>query len=158
MKVVLSFGSNLGNRKAYILSAMEELIINKIGTLIKTSSIIETKPWGFLSNSKFLNSVALYETALSPKEVLVLCNTIEKKLGRKREKNKKGYSSRTIDIDILFYENLIIDEEKLKIPHPLIEYRDFVLNPLKEIIPFFVHPILNKQIKDIILKTPLDML
>lgn len=112
------------------------------------SSFIETEPWGFESKDKFINSVAVFETLLSPLEALKVCNETEYALGRRRN-NEVGYSSRTIDIDILFCEDKIISTEQLQVPHPLIDKRNFVLIPLKEIVPDFVHPLLNKKIKDI---------
>ena len=148
MKIVLGFGSNLGNREEYILAAYR-LLEEELGELIKKSSFIETSPWGFESDNSFINSVAEFETLKSPFEALAICNKIEKELGRKRNPEHKGYQNRIIDIDILFYEDIILDTPTLKIPHPLIEERDFVLIPLKEILPNLLHPILKKTIKDI---------
>ncbi|MFA5541282.1 MAG: 2-amino-4-hydroxy-6-hydroxymethyldihydropteridine diphosphokinase [Bacteroidales bacterium] len=148
MKIVLAFGSNLGDKEEYILAAYR-LLEEELGELIKKSSFIETSAWGFESENSFINSVAEFETLKSPFEALAICNKIEKELGRKRNPEHKGYQNRTIDIDILFYENIILDTPTLKIPHPLIEERDFVLIPLKEILPNLLHPILKKEIKDI---------
>lgn len=148
MKIVLAFGSNLGDREEYILSAYR-LLEEELGELIMKSSFIETPAWGFESENSFINSVAVFETLKSPFEALAICNKIEKELGRERNPEHKGYQNRTIDIDILFYEDIILDTPTLKIPHPLIEERDFVLIPLKEILPNHIHPILKKAIKDI---------
>ncbi len=148
MKIVLGFGSNLGDREEYILSAYK-LLEKELGELIKKSSFIETSPWGFESENSFINSVAEFETKKTPFEALEICNKIEKELGRQRNSLHKGYQNRTIDIDILFYEDIILDTPTLKIPHPLIQERDFVLTPLKEILPNLLHPILKKTIKDI---------
>ena len=148
MKIVLGFGSNLGDREGLILSAYR-LLEEELGELIKKSSFIETSPWGFESENSFINSVAVFETKKTPLEALEICNKIEKELGRQRNSLHKGYQNRTIDIDILFYEDIILDTPTLKIPHPLIEERDFVLIPLKEILPNFIHPVLKKEIKDI---------
>lgn len=148
MKIVLAFGSNLGDREEYILAAYR-LLEEELGVLIKKSSFIETSPWGFESDNSFINSVAEFETQKTPLEALAICNKIEKELGRKRNPEHKGYQNRTIDIDILFYEDIILDTPTLKIPHPLIAERDFVLIPLKEILPNFIHPVLKKEIKDI---------
>ena len=145
MKIVLGFGSNLGDRKNIILQAYE-LLEEKLGTKLKESSFIETEAWGFESENKFLNSVAIFETKKTPRESLVICNEIEALLGRKRNPQALTYENRPIDIDILFYENEIIDEPDLKIPHPLIEKRDFVLIPLEELMPDYIHPVLNKKI------------
>jgi 2-amino-4-hydroxy-6-hydroxymethyldihydropteridine diphosphokinase len=148
MKIVLAFGSNLGDREGFILAAYR-LLEEELGELIKKSSFIETPAWGFESDNSFINSVAVFETQKTPFEALAICNKIEKELGRKRNPEHKGYQNRTIDIDILFYEDIILDTPTLKIPHPLIAERDFVLTPLKEILPNHIHPILKKAIKDI---------
>lgn len=148
MKIVLAFGSNLGDREGFILAAYR-LLEEELGELIKKSSFIETSAWGFESDNSFINSVAEFETLKSPFEALEICNKIEKELGRKRNPEHKGYQNRTIDIDILFYENIVLDTPTLKIPHPLIQERDFVLTPLKEILPNYIHPTLKKEIRDI---------
>ncbi|MFV0502328.1 MAG: 2-amino-4-hydroxy-6-hydroxymethyldihydropteridine diphosphokinase [Bacteroidales bacterium] len=148
MKIVLGFGSNLGDREEYILAAYR-LLEEELGELIRKSSFIETSPWGFESDNSFINSVAEFETQKTPLEALEICNKIEKELGRQRNSLHKGYQNRTIDIDILFYEDIVLDTPTLKIPHPLIEERDFVLTPLKEILPNLIHPIQKKEIKDI---------
>lgn len=148
MKIVLAFGSNLGDREEYILAAYR-LLEEELGVLIKKSSFIETPAWGFESDNSFINSVAEFETKKTPYEALEICNIIEKELGRERNPLHKGYQNRTIDIDILFYEDIVLDTATLKIPHPLIQERDFVLTPLKEILPNLLHPILKKTIKDI---------
>jgi 2-amino-4-hydroxy-6-hydroxymethyldihydropteridine diphosphokinase len=148
MKIVLGFGSNLGDREEYTLAAYR-LLEEELGELIRKSSFIETSPWGFESENSFINSVAVFETLKSPFEALAICNKIEKKLGRERNPEHKGYQNRIIDIDILFYENIVLDTPTLKIPHPLIQERDFVLTPLKEILPNLIHPVLKKKIKDI---------
>lgn len=148
MKIVLAFGSNLGDKEEYILAAYR-LLEEELGELIKKSSFIETSPWGFESENSFINSVAEFETKKTPFESLEICNKIEKELGRERNPEYKGYQNRTIDIDILFYEDIVLDTPTLKIPHPLIQERDFVLIPLKEILPNLIHPVLKKEIKDI---------
>ena len=148
MKIVLGFGSNLGDREEFILTAYR-LLEKELGELIKKSSFIETSPWGFESDNSFINSVAEFETKKTPFEALEICNRIEKELGRERTPLHKGYQNRTIDIDILFYEDIVLDTQTLKTPHPLIQERDFVLTPLKEILPNLIHPILKKEIKDI---------
>ena len=148
MKIVLGFGSNLGDREEYILAAYR-LLEEELGELIRKSSFIETSPWGFESENSFINSVAEFETKKTPYEALEICNKIEKELGRERNPEHKGYQNRTIDIDILFYEDIVLDTPTLEIPHPLIQERDFVLTPLKEILPNLIHPVLKKKIKDI---------
>lgn len=148
MKITLGFGSNLGDRKNIILQAYT-LLEAKLGKKTQESTMIETEAWGFESENLFLNSVAVFETNKTPRESLTICNEIEALLGRKRNPNATTYENRPIDIDILFYENEIIDEIDLKIPHPLIPQRDFVLIPLKELMPNFIHPALNKKVKEL---------
>lgn len=148
MKITLGFGSNLGDRKEIILQAYT-LLEEKLGKKTQESTMIETEAWGFESENLFLNSVAVFETNKTPRESLVICNEIEALLGRKRNPNATTYENRPIDIDILFYENEIINEHDLKIPHPLIPQRDFVLIPLKELMPDFIHPALNKKVKEL---------
>lgn len=131
-QVYLGLGSNLGERKELIQKAIT-LVNERIGTVTRQSSLIETEPWGFESSHKFLNGVILCETALTPREVLKETQKIERELGRKK-KTTLNYKDRPIDIDILLYDDLKVDEPDLKIPHPLMHQRDFVMIPLKEII------------------------
>ncbi|MBQ8457662.1 MAG: 2-amino-4-hydroxy-6-hydroxymethyldihydropteridine diphosphokinase [Prevotella sp.] len=130
-QVYLGLGSNLGERKELIQKAIT-LVNERIGTVTRQSSLIETEPWGFESSHKFLNGVILCETALTPREVLKGTQQIERELGRKK-KTTLTYKDRPIDIDILLYDDLKVDEPDLKIPHPLMNQRDFVMIPLKEI-------------------------
>ena len=137
-KVYLGLGSNLGDREANIRKAIA-LIGENIGLVIRQSSLIETEPWGFESANKFLNGVILVETSLTPRQLLKATQKIERQLGRRKIVNCKlsnrKYTDRPIDIDILLYDDLTVDEPDLKIPHPLIEQRDFVMIPLNEIKP-----------------------
>jgi 2-amino-4-hydroxy-6-hydroxymethyldihydropteridine diphosphokinase len=128
----LGLGSNLGNRKKLLLQAIR-LISEQVGKVTRQSSLIETEPWGFESNNKFLNAVILCETTKTPREVLEITQQIERDMGRTKKSVSVGYSDRTVDIDILLYDDLTIDEPDLKIPHPLMHKRDFVMIPLKEI-------------------------
>lgn len=148
MEITLGFGSNMGNRRENIIQAME-ILEKELGKLISTSTLIETEPWGFESKERFLNSAAVFQTNKTPHQALAICNEVEKRLGRQRTADSAGYSSRTIDIDILFCENQIIDTPHLQIPHPLIDKRDFVLQPLNEIMPQFVHPVLQQTIEQL---------
>ena len=136
--VFLGLGSNLGRRRTLLKRAIQ-LIGERVGEVVRQSSFIETEPWGFESKHKFLNGVILCETDKSPREVLMLTQQIERDLGRKGKSTSLltpsllNYSDRPIDIDILLYDDLTIDEPDLKIPHPLMQQRDFVMIPLKEI-------------------------
>ena len=144
-KVYLSIGSNKGNRSVLINKAIDE-IEKKVGIIISRSSIYESKSWGFDSND-FYNLCLLIDTDIVPKSLLINLKKIEKSMGR--EDIDGSYSDRFIDIDILFYDNIITDSEELKIPHPKIEIRKFVLVPMLEIADDYVHPILNKTIKEL---------
>ena len=144
-KVYLSIGSNKGNRSVLINKAIDE-IDKKIGKIISRSSIYQSKSWGFDSND-FYNISLLIDTDIEPKSLLINLKKIEKSMGR--EDIDGSYSDRFIDIDILFYDNIIIDSEDLKIPHPKIEIRKFVLVPMLEIADDYVHPILNKTIRQL---------
>jgi len=146
-EVYLGLGSNIGDRLKYLLYAVELIGNNQNCSLIKSSSIYETNPYGTLEGDNYYNGVINIKTSLDPAELLELIKQYELKAGRKKENIK--WSSREIDIDILFYNNLIYKNEKLNIPHPEILLRDFVLIPLNEIAPDFVHPVTNQKIRDI---------
>ena len=145
--VYLGLGSNLGGREENIRKAIA-LIGDSVGLVIRQSSLIETEPWGFESENRFLNGVILVETELTPRQLLKATQKIERQLGRHKNVNRtrealgsskklsnRQYSDRPIDIDILLYDDLTVDEPDLKIPHPLMEQRDFVMIPLNEIKP-----------------------
>jgi 2-amino-4-hydroxy-6-hydroxymethyldihydropteridine diphosphokinase len=146
-KVFLALGSNLGDREEYLHLA-EIRIAESIGPVVKTSSIYETEPWGFKSDNKFLNKVLCVETDLSPSGLLERILIIESQLGRVR--GVTHYASRNIDIDILFYENEVLNEEALKIPHPLMHERGFVIVPMAEIAPDLIHPVLKTSIQTLL--------
>ena len=139
-KVYLGLGSNLGDCRKNLERAIR-LIGDRVGQVTRQSSFIETEPWGFESPNKFLNAVILCETTKTPREVLMLTQQIERDMGRRKMINgqwsmvngQRIYADRPIDIDILLYDDLTIDEPDLKIPHPLMHERDFVMLPLKEI-------------------------
>lgn len=139
--VFLGLGTNLGNRQKNLNDAIAE-IREQIGKVVTISSVYETEPWGFKSESQFFNIVIKVETRLNPSTVLEAILRIELFLGRVRGENQ--YSSRIIDIDILFYEDQVIDSSDLKVPHPKLQERKFVLVPLCEIEPEMVHPVLKK--------------
>ncbi|MCR9172163.1 MAG: 2-amino-4-hydroxy-6-hydroxymethyldihydropteridine diphosphokinase [bacterium] len=146
--VYLSLGSNLGNRKQYIEEALQR-ISARTGQIESRSSFYETAPWGFESEQQFLNICAALTTELTPLQLLNEFQTIEKELGRNKKK-QAGYVSRVIDIDILAFGDDILSSDELTVPHPGIENRKFVLLPLVEIAPNFIHPKTAKTIKQII--------
>ncbi len=144
-KVVLSLGSSKGDRKAYLTAALDALKLTDGLKITKISDFIETQPYGGVAKGLFLNCACLAECLLSPKELLDRIHGIEASLGRER---KVRWDDRTIDIDIIFFGNKIIAEEGLCIPHPDYESRQFVLAPLKQIVPDFVCPKLLKRVSD----------
>jgi 2-amino-4-hydroxy-6-hydroxymethyldihydropteridine diphosphokinase len=146
-RVYLLLGGNLGNKPANFVAARARMS-EKTGQIIGQSAIYETEPWGFESADIFWNQVLELETSLSPEEVLAQTQQIEKELGRIRHKNQ--YVSRFIDIDLLFYDNQIIQQVNLTIPHPRIQERKFTLVPLCEIAPGLVHPVLKKTIEQLL--------
>ena len=139
-KVYLGLGSNLGDCRKNLERAIR-LIGDRVGLVTRQSSFIETEPWGFESPNKFVNAVILCETTKTPREVLMLTQQIERDMGRRKMVNgqwsmvngQRIYADRPIDIDILLYDDLTIDEPDLKIPHPLMHERDFVMIPLEEV-------------------------
>jgi 2-amino-4-hydroxy-6-hydroxymethyldihydropteridine diphosphokinase len=144
--VYIGIGSNLGDREKNCLHAIE-LLQQKGITVTKRSSLYETEPWGFKDQPYFINMVIEIETELEPKELLRRLKDIEREVGR--EESLK-WGPRLIDLDILIFENIILNEDTLKIPHPLMHERDFVLRPLCEIAPDIKHPVLSKTIKELL--------
>ena len=148
----LSLGSNLGDRVGFVQQATSLLSADEKIKLVSTSSFYETEPWHFKTDNWFVNAVIIISTSYYPEELLKVCLRVESQLGRKRDQ-ESGYNDRTIDIDILFYDDKIIDEHsngiELTIPHPHVHERAFVLVPLLEVAPAYIHPVLKKSISDI---------
>ena len=132
-RVYLSLGSNLGNRKRNIREALEK-IGELIGDVERQSALYETKPWGYSSPNDFINACACVLTPLASRQLLEATQKVEQEMGRKLKSVNGEYHDRIIDIDILLYDDLRIDQPDLKIPHPLMEERDFVMVPLREIM------------------------
>lgn len=130
----LSLGTNLGDRQKNLSLALE-LIGREVGTVLSASDIIETEPWGFDSSNRFLNMAVKVETHLQPFEVLHTTQEIERKLGRTHKTAAGEYHDRPIDIDILLYDDLVMNTTELTIPHPLMHERQFVMKPLLQIAP-----------------------
>ena len=145
--VFLGIGTNLGNRESNLEEAVAR-IEEFMGQILVSSSIYETEPWGFKAKDEFLNRVIKVETELTPSGLLGKILLIESLLGRVR--NEERYSSRLIDIDILLYEDKIIEEESLKIPHPLLQHRRFVLVPLCELASEMIHPVLKRSFAELL--------
>jgi len=144
--IFLSLGSNLGDREQNLTQAYH-LIRDRIGEIVHKSSVYETAAWGNMDQPPFLNLVLETVSSLQPQIVLQTIHGIEETMGRKRI-GKWGI--RTIDIDILLFDNQIIDIHGLQVPHPEMTNRNFVLIPLAEIAPDTIHPRLNKPIKDLL--------
>lgn len=144
MKAYLGLGSNLGDRGEFLKKAI--LALENLGVkIVKSSKIYESEPKENLNQPWFLNMAVEVETNFSPQELLKITNLVEKQLGRERSDNLK-YQPRTIDIDILFYENLVLESDELQIPHPKIYERRFVLLPLSEISPNFLDPLTSRNL------------
>ena len=146
MYCYLGLGSNLGNKQNYITKAIKFISKLENVEITKTSSRLETAPYGKTDQPDFINCVIELETNLLPETLLKKCLDIENQLGRIRSEK---WGPRTIDIDLLFYEDKIINTELLVLPHPELHKREFVLTSLNELCPDLVHPILNRKIKDI---------
>jgi len=144
----LGLGTNLGNKQQNLNDAITALSV-EVGKVMAVSSFMVSAPWGFDSENTFLNAVVLMETELTPFALLQKTQEIERSLGR-TAKSTHGYADRLIDVDILLYDNLLIDQPTLKIPHPLIMERDFVIIPLTEIAPDLVHPVTGQIFIDLV--------
>lgn len=144
----LSLGSNKGDRLSVIQQAVNFLSADNSIEIAAASSFYETEPWGKKNQNWFVNAVIAVRTELSPVELLRVCQDIEARLGRKRE-SEEHWGERPIDIDILFYDNLIFSNEILTIPHKFIHKRAFALVPMLEIKANYVHPVLNKTISEL---------
>lgn len=150
IEVYIGLGSNKGNREQLMAQAIEMLSV-ALGAPVRLSSLVETEPWGFSSQNKFLNMVALFMTTLSPVELLDATEDIERRLGRTvKSTAATGYSDRPMDIDILFYGDEIISTPRLTVPHPRLHERDFVLRPLVEIAPGLQHPVMGKSVSQLL--------
>lgn len=141
----LGLGSNLGDKRNNLLQAVA-LISERVGRVVCLSRFYETEPWGYASNNTYLNAALGVETSLSPLEILSITQAIERELGRQKKSMNREYLDRSIDIDLLLMDDLTIESKALILPHPLMHERVFVMEPLVEIAPTVVHPLLQKTI------------
>jgi len=147
-KLYLALGSNQGDRKA-LLDAARAACDASLGRVTGCSDYIETAPWGFSSPHPFLNAVLELETELSPIVVLELTQEIERQLGRQTKSSAAGYQDRPIDLDLLLYDDLVLETPRLTLPHPLMHLRNFVLEPLQQLAPTLCHPVLGLSIAEL---------
>ena len=143
----LGLGTNIGNKRRNLITAAA-LLAERVGDVLALSGFYETEPWGFESNNRFLNAAVKLNTDYSPQELLFITQQIEKELGR-TEKSNGTYHDRVIDIDILLYDDEVLQTPELVLPHPLMHERKFVMEPLAEIAPFVQHPIFKESIMDL---------
>ena len=140
----LALGTNIGNKRRNMITAAA-LLAERVGDVLALSGFYETEPWGFQSENTFLNAALQLDTSLSPLELLKATQEIEIEMGR-TQKSNGAYHDRIIDIDILLYDDLILQTPELTLPHPLMQDRRFVMEPLLEIAPNVVHPVFKKTV------------
>ncbi|NEN24019.1 2-amino-4-hydroxy-6-hydroxymethyldihydropteridine diphosphokinase [Cryomorpha ignava] len=152
--VYLSLGSNIGNRAEFLRFAIQEL--ERSLSLVSVSPVYETEPWGYNDSKPYLNMAAWFRTDFSAQDLRKLTFEIEKAAGREEriKQSMNDYQARTLDIDILFYDQIRILENDLEIPHPRLHLRNFVLEPLAEINENLVHPVFDKTIKELLKTSP----
>ncbi len=144
--LVIGIGGNQGNRSEN-LSKCRAGIETHLGEILQKSSLIESEPWGYKSDKWFLNQTLLVKCNLEPAAILRIINEIESDFGRVRTEE---YTDRPLDIDILFYGDLVMDNSDLQVPHPRLHDRLFIMKPLAELLPDFIHPLLRKSCKEIL--------
>ena len=149
-RIYLATGSNIGDKSAHLAKALE-LIEVYVGGLVQVSGVYRTAAWGIEDQPEFLNQAMAVDSHLEPETLLLAVMEIERQMGRER---RIRWGERLIDIDILFYGNLVSQSQRLTIPHPFIQDRNFVLQPLLEIAPDFFHPVLQKSIRELAAACP----
>ena len=150
--VYLGLGTNLGDKEQNLRMSIKK-IEERIGNVVSLSAFYATAPWGFSSENSFLNAAVCVETTLLPLQVLEETQRIERELGRTEKAVNGLYADRLIDIDLLLYDDRVMDAEGLILPHPLMTERRFVMEPLSEIAPDVVHPVLHKTMKELFISS-----
>lgn len=146
-RAVIACGSNMGEKETYIREALEKIEKDARCRLLQSSSLIQTKPYGGVEQDDFLNGACLIETLYEPEELLAFVNRLEREAGRERLVH---WGPRTLDLDIIFYEDAVIRTEKLTVPHPDMHNRAFVLRPLQQIVPQWIHPLYKKTVTELL--------
>ncbi|MGL4520087.1 MAG: 2-amino-4-hydroxy-6-hydroxymethyldihydropteridine diphosphokinase [Phocaeicola sp.] len=147
--VYIGLGSNLGQKESYLRSAVTK-IEEQIGRVTSLSAFYVTEAWGYNSENNYLNAVCAVESEYTPLELLHTTQSIEKEMGRSSKTEQGLYSDRVIDIDILLYDDMVYQTPQLQIPHPLMEQRLFVLEPLAQIAPSILHPVLKQTVAQLL--------
>lgn len=145
---LILIGSNQGQRELTISQSIK-MLAERCGEVFLLSSLYETEPWGFIAEQNFLNQVVALDTEMNPYDLLRELLMIEKELGRKRH-DVEGYESRPIDLDILYYDDMIINDNDLILPHPRLHKRRFALMPLCDIAADFIHPVFKRSNRELL--------
>lgn len=155
MRAILLTGSNAPSREA-ILARTASLLEQRVGEVVRRSRIYTSEAWGFACDEPFANEALMIRTSLSPLEVLDAALEVEQIVGRDRESERaerlltgQRYASRVVDVDLILCEEMVIDTPRLKVPHPLMHEREFVLRPLVEIAPEWRHPLLERSVEQL---------
>ncbi|MBR1425281.1 2-amino-4-hydroxy-6-hydroxymethyldihydropteridine diphosphokinase [bacterium] len=144
----ISLGSNKGDRIGYVQQAAGLLGADEKISIVRSSSFYETEPWNMNTQTWFVNAIVEVKTQYSPHQLLETCQRVERQLGREHKTTQNDYKDRTIDIDILFYNNDVVNEPDLIIPHKYVHLRAFNLVPMMELNADFIHPVINKKITE----------
>lgn len=152
-KAYLSLGSNLGDRKANLINALDS-VCDCCGKIVRVSEFYESHAIGFESKNLFINTCCELQTTQGPKQLLLMLEAIETRLGRNKPSLESEYTDRPIDIDIVFFDDLILNTRELVIPHARMHVRRFVLQPLNELCPDFIHPVFKKSVQELLNECP----